>query len=871
MATLSTLTAGAVNSLTHGSGTFTLVGSAPYLGENIAGADDATSYVEAANASALVCHGSWQLDNVDSDLDSMDTLSINVRYKTVAARVDDLSSIEARILTSDRLTVLAGATSTVSTSLQVLVSNPSQASWTNVGATAFSYVNTGATKAQWDAALIEVATTLTKVMSPEACRPQVTALEVTGTYSTAAAGTNAPAENAAVTVTGNNAVALVEPDAENAAVTVTANNATVDTGGPPTNAPAENAAVTVTANQPEAAIGALAENASVSVTANNAKASEVVITSFDDGIPTVTLGTINTGDLVLILAANRSGVSVIGDGITETGSGTYTEEASQDEQLGDPDWRESSSLHSLIAPDGSVDTTPTPAGDAQDAFGAVFSGMDAYDWANREVVNTDDFGASLVTITSPSTSSLSGDYLAIVGVVVKEDNNSPDWTGELLIDGNAADSVVEFGTAGSNHHYLFGVYEGTFSGTITASAGEAGNAIPVAGIYLIVVPKAGVGTEAPAENAAVTVTANQPEASIGAQAENAAVTVTANQPEASIGAPAENAAVTVTGNDATTSIDAQAENATVSVSANDAAAAVDANAGNAAITVTGNDATVDTSADTNAPAENAAVAVTANDATAAVGAAAGNAAVSVSANDATVTIGELGPAEQASISVTANDATAAVGAQAENAAVSVTANQPTVDTSTDANAPAENAAVTVAANNPVVTIAPEAESASIGVTANDATVQIGITAPAENASVSVSGNDASVTIGALAENAAIAVSANDAEVSIDAQAEQASVSVVGNDAMVTIGAQAEQSTISVTANDPTVTIVEDAEAPAENAAITVTANDATVLLQVVDYTLSLTRTLQVDAELTLENQSAVLTLDVDADLTLVRE
>ncbi len=218
----------------------------------------------------------------------------------------------------------------------------------------------------------------------------------------------------------------------------------------------------------------------------------ILESDIDPGSAGVSLASIADGNLVLVGTANRSGDSVIGDGVTETGTGTYVEEGSQDEQMGDGDYRESSAVWSLLASTGE-DTSITMAGDGQCAFMVEFDGMGDYDWDNREVVLADQAG-DYDSITSPATSSLSGDYLALVVCIVKEEGSAPDWSVDLAVGGVDIDTnFVESGTGTYNHHMVVGFAElSSVSGTITATAGDSGNsADTTTGIYLIVVPAVG--------------------------------------------------------------------------------------------------------------------------------------------------------------------------------------------------------------------------------------------------------------------------------------------------------------------------------------------------------------------------------------------
>jgi hypothetical protein len=184
MATLTAITVDTVISTTLGSFDLVLTGDAPYIGTD----DTSTSYIEQPNVALNGGIGSWELQDVDSDFSTMDTLSMNFSYAALSNLVDDLNYIDMWILTSDELTVLAGASSTLGSSHQRFKENEASTSWADLGATAFTYVNTTATKTQWNGARLFVEIWQDVVMSNDGARQYVSYVELTGTYTTTGGG-----------------------------------------------------------------------------------------------------------------------------------------------------------------------------------------------------------------------------------------------------------------------------------------------------------------------------------------------------------------------------------------------------------------------------------------------------------------------------------------------------------------------------------------------------------------------------------------------------------------------------------------------------------------------------------------------------------
>lgn len=170
-------------------------------------------------------------------------------------------------------------------------------------------------------------------------------------------------------------------------------------------------------------------------------------------------------------------------------------------------------------------------------------------------------------------------------------------------------------------------------------------------------------TNAPAENAAGTGTANNATVDITANAEQTSGTGASNDAQAALDAHAEGTAATGTANAATADLQVNAGNAAGTGAANDSQAAITANTESTSATGTAFDATVSTAANTNADAELGAGSGTANDASASIGPDAEHAAAAGAAFDASVAI--TINAESCTASGAALDAQGGAGGLAE--------------------------------------------------------------------------------------------------------------------------------------------------------------------------------------------------------------
>lgn len=148
----------------------TLVGASPV------NADDGTYATFASNSASQTL--SYALADTPTDFDTMTTLSWTVVYSLTVARANDTFALGIRIMNG--ATVLAAANS--GGGFVTINSNITNTTDATAGPTAFAYVNTTATKADWDGASIELQSNVTKQAGWDAATIRVDYAAVTGTY-----------------------------------------------------------------------------------------------------------------------------------------------------------------------------------------------------------------------------------------------------------------------------------------------------------------------------------------------------------------------------------------------------------------------------------------------------------------------------------------------------------------------------------------------------------------------------------------------------------------------------------------------------------------------------------------------------------------
>lgn len=149
------------------------------IDEGISSADG--SYAYHAPLKDLSDDTSFTLAAVPSDLSNVDTLSYNLRYAQ-SGRSDDDLYLGVRIVNG--ATILAAADAGGSFEEVGPITNTS---FSNSGATGFTYVNTGAAKSLWDDAIVELRARNVGTKAGDNAQIRCDTVEFTGTY-TAAAG-----------------------------------------------------------------------------------------------------------------------------------------------------------------------------------------------------------------------------------------------------------------------------------------------------------------------------------------------------------------------------------------------------------------------------------------------------------------------------------------------------------------------------------------------------------------------------------------------------------------------------------------------------------------------------------------------------------
>jgi hypothetical protein len=165
--------------------------------ETIASATDANDYIVAPVD--VQADYKCTLANTPAGFGKIATCLFNVRYALSAAppaSSKDTYGLAVRLVNG--ATILAAADS--GGTFQTIVSTTTMATtYANSGATAFTYVNTTASKTLWDGAVVELRQTYTQSGSKDVHAVRVSALEITGTYNLTLAG-----DTGAFTLTGGN-------------------------------------------------------------------------------------------------------------------------------------------------------------------------------------------------------------------------------------------------------------------------------------------------------------------------------------------------------------------------------------------------------------------------------------------------------------------------------------------------------------------------------------------------------------------------------------------------------------------------------------------------------------------------------------------
>ncbi len=175
MATLPTL---ALDTYTNVNDT-AIQGSNPVL-EVIASTDD-TDYVYDATNSTHTGIARFTIADMPSDFSSMSTIDVRLRYAwQTGTQVNTWDALQARVMSSDGATAYTFANSPTAITTTTITN-------TSVLSLGLTSSGSSASKADWDAALLEIRWGVTKLKSGDTLQKRVYAAELTGTYTAAAA------------------------------------------------------------------------------------------------------------------------------------------------------------------------------------------------------------------------------------------------------------------------------------------------------------------------------------------------------------------------------------------------------------------------------------------------------------------------------------------------------------------------------------------------------------------------------------------------------------------------------------------------------------------------------------------------------------
>jgi len=123
----------------------------------------------------------WERDQPDTALGNMATLSHALTYRLVGTLISDTYALNVRVVCGSKILAAANSGGTFAS----VDSNVTNTSYTTSSATAFAYVNTSATRNDWNNAKIEVQQDAT-LSTVDGCYIQVDLVALTGTYTEAA-------------------------------------------------------------------------------------------------------------------------------------------------------------------------------------------------------------------------------------------------------------------------------------------------------------------------------------------------------------------------------------------------------------------------------------------------------------------------------------------------------------------------------------------------------------------------------------------------------------------------------------------------------------------------------------------------------------
>jgi hypothetical protein len=170
------------------------------IDEGIAGADG-TAIGDNTNANATL-DTSFLLSEVNADFGNMDTLLWQVRRRVIGAQTNTRSLL-IRIVKEADGAVLAAADS--GGTFQSVEDGITNTTFDNGTATAFTFVDTSATKDDWNDGRVEVRLVIVKSMAGDANGVEVDTLELTGTYTEEAVSYTMQAEKGSFLLDGKDA------------------------------------------------------------------------------------------------------------------------------------------------------------------------------------------------------------------------------------------------------------------------------------------------------------------------------------------------------------------------------------------------------------------------------------------------------------------------------------------------------------------------------------------------------------------------------------------------------------------------------------------------------------------------------------------
>lgn len=349
--------------------------------------------------------------------------------------------------------------------------------------------------------------------------------------------------------------------------------------------------------------------------------------------------TVGAGDVLVVVGASEDGSTTLG---TPSG-GSLTYSLAQSNVISS--YSTTYAWTSTAASSSTFDVSITASGGGQFGFNTLrFSGSDGIGASAKTNVAS---GAPSLDITTTQANS------AIVVIVTdwNAGSGARTWRTVNSITPSSGNGL-EVSYAATGNYTIYAAY---YSDAGSAGVKTVGLSAPTGQKYTIIAVEV-LGTGSSATNA---------------NAENAAATATAETPTTAITANSQASEAAAAANDAQTSTAANGGAATASVSADDASTAVTVNAECATASAAAHDATVSTDSGTSANAEAATAAAAAHDASIALAALAVLADAAAVVDAAAVELGASAAAADAT--ATAADPTTDVAVYAECATATATA------------------------------------------------------------------------------------------------------------------------------------------------------------------------------------------------------